>query len=457
MWTSADGCCGSSWIPGRIFPVEFSCGAEMNSKRFFLVLVLATFLSQSVLLVAEDWPRFRGPNGNGVSSAKTVPTRWKESDFNWATDLPGEGHGSPVVVGSRVFLLCGDPFTADRIVLCLDASTGRINWNRRFKSAPHYLHRDNNYAASTPAADGKGVVACWTTPKKFTLVALSNSGEKIWQRDFGEYKSAWGGAASPIIVDDLVIILNDQMDPKIMARFLPEGTQITEPGNSLAIAVDRNTGETRWTSVRRTVIAGYATPCVRELENGKKELVFFGTGNGMSGLDLKTGKTNWELPRSMPSRTVMSPVLAGNLVIGSYGSGLVGDRLVAVRLPSQNRKAEVAFQLKQSIPLVPTALYRDGLLFLTCETGVLSCVQLETRKVLWKERHRGKFYASPVCVDGRLYCADRRGNVVVIAARAPFEKLAINPLGDDCYATPAIANGAIFFRTRSRLISIGGP
>jgi outer membrane protein assembly factor BamB len=255
----------------------------------------------------------------------------------------------------------------------------------------------------------------------------------------------------------MVIIMNDQMDPKVQAAFLPEGTPITDPGKSYAIALDRATGETRWKVERKTIVAGYATPCVRELDSGKKEIVFFGTGNGMTGIDASTGAINWEVNDALRSRTVMSPVLAGDLIVGSAGGRTIGDFLVALRPPnSKDDKAEIVFKITQSIPLVPTVVYKDGLLFMTCENGTVSCVSATTGEYLWRERIRGRFLASPVLVDGRLFCVGRRGDVFVLSASETFEELAHNSLGDDSFATPAVANGSIYFRTATQLISIGG-
>lgn len=153
----------------------------------------------------------------------------------------------------------------------------------------------------------------------------------------------------------------------------------------------------------------------------------------------------------------MSPVLAGDLIIGSSGLGTVGDRLVAVRPPDEkNGSPEVAYRIKQSIPLVPTAVYKDGLIFLTSETGTVSCVDAATGEYIWRERTGGKFLGSPVLVDGRLFCTDRRGNIFVLAAGKSFEILARNSLDEDSYATPAVANGSLYIRTTSQLLSIGG-
>lgn len=422
-----------------------------------LLLLSGVVLTSVVGAEAADWPRFRGPNGTGIGHANTIPTTWTTDDYTWRTNLPGQGHGSPIVVDNHIYLLSGDRQTAERFVLCVNADNGNLLWQRGYASTPGELHRDNNYASSTPAADAHGVIAAWTSTDSFILVALDNHGNEVWQRDLGEYKSAWGGAPCPIIVDDLVVVLNDQMDPKIMARFLPKGTEITEPGKSSAIAIDRNTGKIRWKITRRTIIAGYATPCVRHLPGGKKEIVFFGTGNGMTGVDPSTGNVNWELNNSFRSRTVMSPVLAGDLIIGSHGLGIVGDKLIAVRPPNErDSDAQVVFEMRKSIPLVPTAIYRNGLLFITCETGIVSCVDATNGNEVWRERVRGKFYASPVCVGDRLYCVDRSGSVIVLAASRQFAHLATNPLEDDCFATPAVANESMYFRTASQLIALKG-
>ncbi len=241
------------------------------------LLLIFSFVLTFTVAESADWPRFRGPNGTGISDAKNIPTTWTTADYAWLTDLPGQGHGSPIVVGDRIYLLSGDEQTAERFVLCVNATDGELLWQRGYASTAGELHRDNNYASSTPAGDADGVVAAWTSTDSFMIVALDNDGNEVWQRDLGEYKSAWGGAPCPIIVDDLVVILNDQMDPRIMARFLPKGTEITGPGKSSAIALERATGKIRWATTRRTVIAGYATPCVRQLASGGKEIVFFDT------------------------------------------------------------------------------------------------------------------------------------------------------------------------------------
>ena len=230
------------------------------------------------------------------------------------------------------------------------------------------------------------------------------------------------------------------------------------PGKSFLIAVDRMSGKTRWKIDRRTVLAGYSTPCVRQAGGGARELVFSGTAHGMTGVDLATGKLNWEIKGILNSRVVGSPQLYQDLVFGSYGSGLSAQRLVAVQAPRKGgvKEPKVAYKVSQSPPLVPSCLIKDDLLFLWTDSGIVSCLDAATGKRHWRERVGGSYYCSPVWIDGRLYCTSKAGAVVVIAADKTFKLLAKNPLGEKCFATPAVANGVMYQRTQTKLFSLGG-
>ena len=155
-------------------------------------------LSLPVVLPAraddEPWNRFRGPNGNGISHATTVPVRWTERDYNWKVELPGPGHSSPVVWGKRIFVTCGDPATALRTLLCLDAVTGQTLWKREEPSKTYRQHQDNNYASATPAVDSDGVVITWSTPDAIVLLALNLEGRELWRRNLGPLISIQGSA-----------------------------------------------------------------------------------------------------------------------------------------------------------------------------------------------------------------------------------------------------------------------
>jgi outer membrane protein assembly factor BamB len=289
------------------------------------------------------------------------------------------------------------------------------------------------------------------------MLALDLEGKELWRRDLGPYVGIHGSASSPIITDGLVILANDQMHPQVMKRYLPKGASMV-PGESFLIAVDRLSGKTHWKIDRRTVLAGYSTPCVRQAGAGARELVFSGTAHGMTGVDLATGKVNWEIKDILNSRVVGSPQLYQDLVFGSYGVGLSAQRLVAVRAPRKGgvKEPKVAYSVSQSPPLVPSCLIKDDLLFLWTDSGIVSCLDAATGKRHWRERVGGSYYCSPVWIDGRLYCTSKAGVVMVIAAEKTFKLLARNPLGEKCFATPAVANGVMYQRTQTKLFSLGG-
>jgi outer membrane protein assembly factor BamB len=222
------------------------------------------------------------------------------------------------------------------------------------------------------------------------------------------------------------------------------------------MAIDRKTGKTRWTTKRETYLAGYATPCVRTLENGQQELIVLDSAFGLTGVDLQSGDVNWQTKKLLPTRTVASPVMAGDLIFGSHGRGTTGELLSAVRAGSKTKAPKVEYEIRKSAPLTPTLIVKDDLAFLWSDNGVVTCLVAETGEQVWKNRVGGSYYASPVWVDGRLYCTDRMGNVTVIAAGREFKLIAKVPLDEASFATPAIANGVMYLRTETRLFSLGG-
>ncbi len=418
------------------------------------VLVL---LVSGVCAGQREWTRFRGPNGAGLSDATTIPVKWTDQDYNWKVKLPGIGHSSPVLWGNRIFLTCGDPATAGRTILCLDTADGRTLWRREYPSKTHKLHRANSYATATPAVDAGGVVVTWSTPREVVLLALDLDGRQAWRRGLGPFVGWHGTGSSPIIVDDLVVLGNDQEDPKLVPSVY--GKNATLPaGESFLIAVDRKTGQTRWQVPRRTTVAAYSTPCVHRPDGGSSELIFTSTAHGITAIDPATGKVNWEIDSVFRNRCVGSAVSASGLVIAGYGYGIRGTRCVAVRPGSRTEGLEpkIVYEVKRAVPLVPTPLVKRGRLFLWGDDGVVTCLRVSTGEVIWRERVGGAFYGSPVCVGNRLYCIARDGKVVVVAASQRFEVLARVDLGEPSHATPAVSDGVMYLRTCSHLFSLGG-
>lgn len=422
--------------------------------RSVLCLLLLSLVLPGVESPAQEWTRFRGPNGSGISAATNFPLEWTADDYNWQFDLPAQGSSSPVLWGKRLFLMGDHAEEGRRSVLCIDTGSGGILWRRDYPLKRHRLHRDNDFASATPCVDEHGVILVWSDPEQLLVTALSLDGKKTWQRDLGPYKGLHGSSNSPIIADGLVVLANDQMDPKRFAWYLPKGTN-TAPGKSFLIALDRKTGKTRWKVDRKSELAGYATPCVRR-SGGRAEAIFTSTAHGITAVDLQSGRIRWEIDKIWNDRTVSSPQLFGDLVFGSFGKGLSGQRLVAVRPGTPgSRKGELVYDIRRSVPLVPSFVVKDGLLYLWTDNGIVTCVDAATGKEHWRERVGGEFYSSPIWIGGRLYCISKYGQIVVLAAGREFKVLARMELGEKTFATPAVANGVMYLRTQSRLYSLG--
>lgn len=431
----------------------------MGCRVLMMIVVVAT--SAPARAGEGCWPRFRGPNGAGLAEAVAAPVPWTDKDYNWRIPLAGVGHSSPVVWGKRVFVTCGNATSAARLVLCLDAADGRTLWQREHRSRPYTQHGDNSYATATPAADANGVVITWTTPAEVILLALDMDGQEVWRQDLGPFVGIHGSGSSPVIVGDLVILANEQEDPAALPFvYARPGTPRTA-GKSFLIALDRKTGRMRWQIERRSSQAPYSTPCLRQTETGRPELIFTSTSHGFTAVDAATGKVNWQVEGVFRERCVGSPVAAegpGGLAFAGHGYGSRGTSFVAIRpgCPEKGPAAQRAYELKPPVPLVPTPLVKGDLLFLWGDDGQVACLKLATGEPVWRQRIRQGFYGSPICAGDRLFCIARNGEVVVLAASDRYELLACVPLGEPSHATPAVADGVIYLRTRSRLYSLGG-
>ena len=391
---------------------------------------------------AQEWTRFRGPNGSGISEAKTIPTQWADADFNWKIALPGTGHSSPVLWGDKVFITTGDDKEARFVVLCLKASDGSTLWKKEFPFMPYRKHANNTSASSTPTVDADRVYICRSEPDHNYLFALDHQGGLVWEKDFGPLRTQHGGGVSPILHNGLVVLPNEQ------------------DGESSLIAVDARTGETRWKTPRRTgpSSAAYSTPCVYQPKGAKPALIFNSEMHGISAIAPDTGKVLWEFGDAFDKRSVSSPIIAGDWIIGSCGSGGGGNFVIAVRPgdPARDKKPERVYEVRRSAPYVPTSICIGEWLFLWSDAGVVSRVHAPTGEVKWQERVGGDFFSSPVWVDGRLFCVSKAGEVGVVAASEKFEVLARNPLGELTHSTPAIAGGRMYLHTSQHLISVGG-
>jgi hypothetical protein len=413
-------------------------------KESSSALLLATILVAAAQ--GQEWTRFRGPNGQGISDARTIPVEWTEQDYNWKVKLPARGHGSPVVWEGKVFVTCENPEPTGGILLALSVSDGRELWREEYELTPYRFHNDNSYAASTPVVEADGVYVLWQTSAETIVAAASHAGDEIWQRKLSGMHTQFGAGTSPMLYNGLLVFTHEQWesDKGYQGRW---------------IALDRRTGETRWTKKRNNKQESYSTPCVYTPDGGKPQLIFTSEAHGITSVNPHSGETIWEMQPVLPARAISSPVIAGDLLIGTCGKGGAGIQLSAIRPGSTDDSAEPSLaytRTRKSAPYVPTPLFKDGLLFTFHDQGDVCCLRAATGELLWCEKPAGKFYGSPVWVNGSLYCMDRAGAIVVIEATSTYRLQAINALGEGSQATPAIAEGRMYLRTHSHVISIGG-
>jgi len=418
----------------------------MGGSRLPAELLMVCVILLSSAIRGQEWTRFRGPNGQGISEATTIPVKWTEKDYNWKVKLPGGGHSSPVLWGEKIFVTSGDQKTGRGILLALSVSDGEVLWQKEYALSPYRMNRDNSYATGSPAVDGDGVYVLWTTTKETILAALDHEGGEIWERSFGAVHCQHGPGSTPIVIDDIVVFTHEH-----------EGK--ANGAQSAWIAVDRKSGQRRWRLERQnSPKTSYSTPCVWSAGTDAPQLIFTSRAHGMTGVDARTGTVVWEVGSAFPNRVVSSPVIAGELLIGTCGDGPSGTRLIAIRPGTRDKSDQVreAYKIEgSSTPYVPTSLAKGGLLFTFHDRGHVSCLRSGTGEELWREKPAGRFYGSPVWVDGKLYCITREGEVVVIKAASTYELLAVNPLDEKSHATPAVAGGRMYLRTYSHLISIG--
>ena len=406
--------------------------------RKVLPLLLTSLLFWAGSARAGDWPRFRGPNGSGISTdAFDGPIT--EKQIAWKIELPGVGHSSPAVWGDRIFITSGEKDTGKRIVLCLSSADGSTLWKREYSSYTYRIHAQNSYASSSPAVDADGVYVSWSTPREYILLALSHDGKELWRQDLGEYTSLWGSGTSPIVYKDLVILANDQEGPV-----------------STVAAFDHQTGKERWIVHRKsTDKTACSTPCVFTPPGGAPQLILTSKGDGMSAVDPETGRKLWELPNLFKMRTIGSPVVADDLILATTGDGSNVRKLFAVR-PGQSasNNPEVAYQVSKVPPYVSTPIVVNDLAFLFCDTGAVTCIRAKTGEQVWSEKAAGSFFGSPVCAGKTIWCMSHAGELIGITASDAYHVVSRLDLGEETQATPAVVDGRMYLRTLSHLICV---
>jgi outer membrane protein assembly factor BamB len=480
------------------------------STRLFIPCLLTLFAVRT--FASEEWTQFRGPNGTGVSATTGLPQEFGPTkNVVWKTELP-PGHSSPVLTHNRIFVTAHtkEKDSYKLLIICLDRQTGKILWQSEVpRTIQGRLQNVNGPASPTPVTDGTNVYVFF---QEFGLVSFDGNGKQRWKLPLGPVNMFYGFGASPILVDDKVILPVDQDNPA-----------------SYLVAVDKNSGRVRWKVERPTVISGYSTPIIYKPKQGAKQVIIpesfqlsaYSVENGkrvwwVRGLacEMKSIASHddeylyingWGFPQNQPGRQVATIPFADGLVKYDKNSDkeiakseIAGndpmdkmlsaafeafdmDRdeklnskdwevframmasengLLAIKLGGEGDQTAnaIRWRYQKPVPQVPSTLLYKRVLYMINDSGILLSFDPVTGNVLKQGRLHGaidKYFASPVAADDKVYLIGQGGQVSVVKASGEWEVLAVNELDDECFATPAIADGRIYIRTRSALYAFG--
>jgi outer membrane protein assembly factor BamB len=436
-----------------LFPAESDSYSEAMSYRlpFLLSICCAAEIAVAQTASAENWPRWRGPRGNAVTAATGLPVEWGvKKNVRWKTALPGEGSSSPVVFGERIFLTSAEDDGTKRIVRCLDRHTGRIVWTKSIGDKnPEPTSALTGHAAATPVTDGKRVIAFFGNAG---AVCYDFAGKRLWRRSLGEFESELGFASSPVLVGDRVILVCDH-DGDRFSTF-----------DSFLIALDAQTGKTAWKTQRRGLFRSWSTPIVvvagagpmgspAGRKAGRKELLVCGQ-DALRAYDPDTGRELWKVT-GLTGWVTPTPVFAEGLILLTCGKT---GPVLAVRPGGTGdvTKSHVVWKHERQGPYVCSPVCYGGLLYVHNEAGLLSCYEARTGTLVYRKRLGGRFYASSIAGDGRVYISNDAGRTHVIRAGRRFEVLARNELKEEILASPAVAGNDLLLRTRKHLYCIAG-
>ena len=402
-----------------------------------IALSLAGLLTCSLIAArAEPWPCWRGPRGDGTCLEKNIPDNWDTAGALWKTEIPGRGHASPIVWGDRICTVTALPDSQERLLVCLDRS-GKILWQQPVVSGPlEKLHKENSYASSTPATDGKMVFVTFRVGDEIVVAAHDlASGKQLWLVRPGTHAGEWGFNNEPVIFKDKVIVDGDSK------------------GDSFLVALSRADGKTLWSIKRAHRGISYSAPLIRELA-GRTQMIQCGD-RCVTSFDPDTGQQRWTVD-GPSDEFVATPVYSERAGLVFVCSSWPKQIVLAIR-PDGNgdvTKTHVAWSDTKGAPYVPSMIVAGDFLLSVNTPGVAFCYEAATGKVLWQEK-LGRHHASPVLVGGLVYFINDDGEVNVIKPGAQFERVAKYQLGEPCYASPAISDGQVFLRGFNHLFCLG--
>ena len=416
----------------------------MRTRALLVTIILAT---ATAAVRAENWPQWRGPSLNGVSTEKNLPVEWStEENVTWKLELPEWSGSTPIIWGDRIFL---NVAAGDGLYLwCVNRNTADPLWVRPLGSG-NVKMRKQNMSSPSPVTDGKNVYVMTGTG---SLKGYDFNGNQIWardiQKDYGRFGLNWGYASSPLLFEDSLYVQ------------VLHGMRTDDP--SYLLRIDKKTGKTLWrverlTDAIRESPDSYSTPALLRYD-GKTEIVITG-GDCATGHDLATGKELWRLnglnPRNnSANRTIASPVVTDSLI---YASSRVRP-LVAIRTGGRGDISEShRVWSTNNGPDVPTPVTDGKYFYIVNDKGITWCLNANTGETIWgTERiEMGIYSSSPVLADGKIYITSEDGITTVMKAGPNFEILARNNLDDYSLSSVAISEGQLFLRTAQYLYCIG--
>lgn len=371
---------------------------------------------------SRDWPGWRGPARDGVASGEVPPQTWSEqSQVRWRTPVPGRGHSSPTVAAGKVFLSTAYDLDQRQSVLAFDAQSGRVLWEtvlHRGGLEPS-LSRQASHASASVTWDEGRLYAAFLNQKAIHVSALDTEGRIVWQKRVSDYVTVRAYGGSPLIHGDLVIINADHK----------EGGRI--------VALDKASGRERWV-LERGKFQNYPSPVVFQL-NGIPQLITAG-GNKLTSVDPASGRVLWEV-EGPTETTVTTPVTDGRAVFVS--GGFPRSHVSAI---AADGKGGVIWQSGSGI-YVPSMLVAGDSVVGLQDTGRIVVWRANDGEELWREKLDREFFASPVMAEELLYATALSGVTHVIKrVGSAWSVVARNQLGDEAFASPAIAEGRIFLR-----------
>ena len=413
-----------------------------------LVLLLTSYPAMSG---AENWPQFRGPDGNGHSDAHGLPLHWSETrNVVWKTPIHDRGWSSPVIYGKQIWLTSASKDSRELFVLCIDRDTGKIirDWRLFDVAQPQFVHPFNTAASPTPVIEEGRVYITFGSPG--TACIDTKKFQVLWERRDIECNHFRGAGSSPILFQNLLLMHFDGSD------------------HQFVMALDKQTGKTVWKTNRSIdfqdlnengkpaadgdLRKAFATPHVERI-NGRWEMISLGAKAAYS-YDPFTGRELWRVEERGQHSASTRPVVGQGMIF--YPTGFSAGQLFAVRTGGEGliTDTHVVWKVTRGVSNKPSILLVDGLIYMIGDTGIASCIDAQTGEQVWQQRIGGEYSASPLYADGRLWFFSEDGKTTVLKPGRVFERVGENHLDEGSLASTAIAGKAFYLRTRTDLYRI---